>query len=167
MDNYTKSENPTHKESIKKKSRSGILNGLWKAVAIISLSSLPYIHDVITIRGEGLKGWVPDFGIRELLRSSDGYILGFSSYRVFIYTLFIHLFGHIGWLGWFFEAEGKNYRFALLVPIILSLYQILIIVSNSRNTTFNEPDTKFYITILLSTALTINYFFNNKISRNE
>ncbi len=152
-----------NKELTKKKLKIRILDknfGKW--LAIILLSSLPYIHDVITISGDDTKTWVPDFGLSLLLTDNQGYILGFSSYRVFLYTLLIHLFAHIGWVGWFFDARGKNYRPALLVPVILSLYQITIILLNSRATKFNEPDVKVYITIILGLLLGINYIFNNK-----
>ncbi len=148
--------------STKMKSRIKILDHFFKAVAIIGLSSLPYIHDVITVRGEGLKGWVPDWGLQQLLMDNEGYIMGFSTYRVFVYTLLIHLFAHIGWVGWFFEARGRLYRPFLLVPVVLSLYQISIILLNSRATRFNEPDIKFYITIGLSLLLAVNFYFNNK-----
>ncbi len=150
-------------ELTKTKSRKKILENLFKAVAIILLSSLPYIHDVITIKGEGLNTWVPDFGIRDLLTDAKGKTLGFSSYRVFIYTLFIHVFAHIGWAGWFFDAKGKLYRPFLLIPVALSFYQIGIIVSNSRSTSFNEPNVKISITILLSILLAVNFFLNNKV----
>jgi len=144
------------------KSRIKILENFLIAVAIIGLSSLPYIHDVITVRGEGLKGWVPDWGLQQLLTDSTGRILGFSSYRVFIYTLLLHLFAHIGYTGWFFEASGKLYRPFILVPVILSMYQIGIILFNWRSSAFNQPNTKIIITIVLSLFLAYNFYFNNK-----
>lgn len=131
-------------------------------MAIVALSSLPYIHDVITIRGEGLKGWVPDWGLQNWLMDADGYILGFSSYRVFLYTFLLHLFTHIGWVGWFFDAQGKLYRPFLLVPVALSFYQLLIIISGSRLSSYNDPGIKFIITIALSLLIAINFYFNNK-----
>jgi len=132
-------------------------------MAIILLSSLPYIHDVISIRGEGLKGWVPDFGLQNILTNADGKIMGFSSYRIFVYTLLLHLFAHIGWVGWFFDARRKLYRPFLLVPISLSLYQIGIILFNSRATAFNEPNVKIILTICVTVLLAINFFLNNKV----
>ena len=139
-----------------------ILKQFLKAVAIVLLSSLPYIHDVITIRGEGLSGWVPNFGIQDFLIDNNGKIMGFSSYRVFIYTLFLHLFAHIGWVGWFFDARGRLYRPFLLVPVTLSLYQIIIILLDFRGSAFNQPNFKIFITIILSLLLAINFYFNNK-----
>ncbi|WP_298485846.1 hypothetical protein [uncultured Maribacter sp.] len=139
-----------------------ILKELLKAVAIIVLSSLPYIHDVITIRGGTFPTWVPDLGIQEFLTNSEGYVVGFSSYRVFIYTLLIHVFAHLGYLGWFFEARDKLYRPFLLVPVALSLYQIFVIMFDIRGTELNTPNTKIILTIVISSLLAINFFFNNK-----
>jgi len=139
-----------------------ILKELLKAVAIILLSSLPYIHDVITIRGGEFPSWVPDWGIQEFLTNSEGYVLGFSTYRVFIYTFFIHFFAHLGYVGWFFEAKDKLYRPFLLVPVALSLYQIIIILSDYRGSDLNEPHIKIVLTIVISSLLAINFFFNNK-----
>ncbi len=153
----------SNKQLINQNFTTGILDfNFLKWLAIVILSALPYIHDVMTISGKGIKGWVPDFGIQKLLMDSEGYILGFTSYRVFVYTFFLHLFAHIGWVGWFFDAKGKSYRTALLVPVALSAYQILVILLNSRRTPFNEPDTKFFITSFLSIVLAINFFYNNK-----
>jgi len=149
-------------ELTEKKSKIKILENFFKAMAIIGLSSLPYIHDVITVSGEGLKGWVPDWGLQAALADSDGYILGFSSYRVFVYTILLHIFAHIGWVGWFFDARGKLYRPFLLLPVTLSLYQIGIILFNSRFSTFNEPNIKIILTIVISTILAINFYANNK-----
>ncbi|WP_291867378.1 hypothetical protein [Maribacter sp.] len=138
-----------------------ILKELLKAVAIIVLSSLPYIHDVITIRGGTFPTWVPDWGIQQFLTNSEGYVVGFSTYRVFIYTLLIHVFAHLGYLGWFFEAKDKLYRPFLLVPVSLSLYQIFVIMFDIRGTELNTPNTKIILTIVISSLLAINFFFNN------
>jgi len=152
----------TSMESTEKKSKIKILDSFLKAMTIIVLSSLPYIHDVITVSGEGLKGWVPDWGLQRLLTDTDGYILGFSSYRVFVYTILLHVFAHIGWVGWFFDARGKLYRPFLLLPVTLSLYQIGIILFNSRFSTFNEPNIKILLTLIITSILAINFYANNK-----
>lgn len=134
-------------------------------MSIVFISSLPYFHDVITIKGEGLKGWVPDFGLQELLTDSNGKVMGFSSYRVFIYTLLIHLFAHIGWVGWMLDAKGKSYRFFLLVPVFLSAYTVALLLLNARATGFNKFDTKLYITLGLSIILILNFFINRKTKK--
>ena len=79
-----------------KNSKTKILKSLLKAMMIILLSSLPYIHDLITIRDGNYKGWVPDWGIQNFLTDYNGYVLGFSTYRVFIYTIFSTYFYSFG-----------------------------------------------------------------------
>ena len=134
-------------------------------MGIVFISSLPYLHDVITVRGGEFKGWVPDFGLQELLTDSHGDIMGFSSYRVFVYTLLLHLFAHIGWVGWMLDAKGKSYRFFLLVPVILSGYTVALLLLNARATAFNEFDTKIYITLGLTIILILNFFINRKTKK--
>jgi len=111
--------------------------------------------------GEGTRSFVPDLGLENMLTDSEGYVLGFSSYRVFLYTLFIHLGMHIAFVGWWFAAQGKRYRPILLLPVAMSLYQVLIIVSNTRDTAFNEPGTKLYILLGLCLLLGVNFYYNN------
>lgn len=152
----------SNKQSIRTKSRRTILKNLMVSLGIIFISSLPYLHDLITIRGEGLAPWVPDLGIEKALTDADGKVMGFSSYRVFLYTLLIHLFAHIGWVGWMLDAKGKSYRFALLVPVVLSGYTVALLLFNARATEFNEPDTKFYLTLFLSIIVILNFFINYK-----
>lgn len=147
---------------MKLKSKIKILKELIKAMAIIALSSFPYIHDIITVRTGDLATWVPDLGIQDFLIDSKGDILGYSSYRVFLYMLLIHIFAHIGYVGWFFDAKDKLYRPFLLVPVILSLYQIILILFDARANDLNDPNTKFVLTIALSIILVINFFLNNK-----
>lgn len=152
----------SNKQSIRTKSQRAILKSLLVSLGIIFISSLPYLHDLITIRGEGLAPWVPDLGIEKALTDADGKVMGFSSYRVFLYTLLIHLFAHIGWVGWMLDAKGKSYRFALLVPVVLSGYTVALLLFNARATEFNEPDTKFYLTLFLSIIVILNFFINYK-----
>ena len=137
------------------------------SLGIIFISSLPYLHDLITIRGEGLAPWVPDLGIEKALTDADGKVMGFSSYRVFLYTLLIHLFAHVGWVGWMLDAKGKSYRFALLVPVVLSGYTVALLLFNARATEFNEPDNKFYLTLFLSIIVILNFFINYKRKKPE
>ena len=152
----------SNKQSIRTKSQRKILKNLMVSLGIIFISSLPYLHDLITIRGEGLAPWVPDLGIEKALTDADGKVMGFSSYRVFLYTMLIHLFAHVGWVGWMLDAKGKSYRFALLVPVVLSGYTIALLLFNARATEFNKPDTKFYLTLFLSIIVILNFFINYK-----
>jgi UDP-N-acetylmuramyl pentapeptide phosphotransferase/UDP-N-acetylglucosamine-1-phosphate transferase len=69
---------------------------------------------------------------------------------------------HIAFVGWWFDARKKKYRPALLVPVILTFYQIGIILTNSRSTRFNEPNVKFFVLLIIAILLGINYYFNYK-----
>ena len=135
---------------------------LLAALGLVFISTLPYFHDMVTYRDGSIKGWVPDFGLKELLTGPDGKVMGFSSYRVFIYMFFIHLFAHIGWVGWFFDARGKSYRFFLLVPVVLSAYTVALLLLNARATDFNQADVKLYITLGLTIVLIFHFFMNRK-----
>lgn len=117
--------------------------------------------------GEGVRSFVPVIGIEKTLTDNDGYVLGFSTYRVFLYTLFVHLGMHIAFVGWWFAAQGKRYRPILLLPVAMSLYQVLIIISNSRDTRFNEPGTKLYILLGLCLLLGINFYYNNSYRKTQ
>ena len=114
------------------------LKELLGVVVIILISTMPYFHDVITERGVGVKEWVPNLGIEKTFADEKGKVFGFSSYRVFIYTLFIHLLAHIGFLGWMMDAKGKYYRIALSVPVFLSGYTIAVILFNERQGPLNS-----------------------------
>ena len=114
--------------------RNGII-----AIFIILLATLPFLHDTIARKGYP--------------------IAGYSSLRVFVYVLLTNIFGLIGFIGWFVEAKGKQYRFALLVPILMNTYQLLIYILNMKKSTFNDFDFKIYITIAVTLSLTLNYFY--------
>ncbi len=118
------------------------LKNFWVAVGIIVISTLPYLHDVFEF--------------------PPGEYFGFSTIRVFYFMLLSALFAHLGWLFAFFEAKRKPYRFVLLVPVALSLYQIIIILAGLRESKLNEVSTKFIIILILSLVLILNYFIGKR-----
>ncbi|TLF47025.1 hypothetical protein [Maribacter aurantiacus] len=130
-------------------------------VGIILISTLPYFHDVIT-GAQGIRYGVPIIGAEKLFTGPDGLVMGFSSYRVFLYTLCIHLFAHIGYVGWMMDAKGKYYRIALLVPVILSGYTTALILLNAKETSFNETSTKLFLTLGISLGVLIYYILDNR-----
>lgn len=130
-------------------------------VGIILISTFPYLHDIIATK-EGVKSWVPNIGMVDFLTDSSGKVMGFSSYRVFLYYLFIHLFCHIGFLGWMMDAKGKSYRIALLVPVVLSGYTFTLLLLNARATSFNYASTKFYIAIAIIIIVLVLYYIDHK-----
>ncbi|GMN06306.1 hypothetical protein MTsPCn5_16950 [Croceitalea sp. MTPC5] len=143
------------------KLRKTTLYELVVVVGIIVVSTLPYFHDLVADRS-GVKPNVPVIGVESFLTGSDGKILGFSSYRVFLYTIMIHLFAHVGFLGWMMDAKGKFYRIALLVPVVLSGYTLAVILFNARQGPFNDVNTKFIITIVTSLGVLVYYILDHR-----
>ncbi|WP_298475348.1 hypothetical protein [uncultured Maribacter sp.] len=132
---------------------------IWGLLFLVSL--LPYLHDILTIRQGGeLRKFVPVLGIEKLL-THNGKILGWSSYRIFIYIFCTHLFAQIGWACWFFDARNRLFRPFLLVPIVFNLYEITIISININAPSFNKPDWKLYTTIIIATLIAVNLYFNS------
>ena len=134
--------------STETKSRTRICNPFMGALAIIGLSTLPYFHDFIT-DSEGLKSWVPVIGIENFLTDSNEKILGFSTYRVFLYTFLVFVFASIGWAGWYRSARDKYYGYGLLLALSSGIYQIALIVLDLRRSIFNELETKLILLSLL------------------
>lgn len=137
---------------------------LW--LSILTISTLPYFHDIITLRDASLRNWVPIVGLQSLLTDNENFVGGFGSYRAFVYFLMLHIYAHLGWLGAFiyYGLQNKKPRPFLLAPVIVSLYSVIIILLNWQETGFNKPDVKFYITIGLSVMLVLNYYFNYKVN---
>lgn len=130
------------------------------ALAIYFCTTLPFLHDILTEKGKGIKDWVPDLGIEEFFKDPDGKkVNGFSSYRTFIYFFFLHLFAAIGWMGWHKDATGKPYKFLLLVPAVLTFYTTLLILFNARSSQFNESGTKLIIALIITTLISIVFFY--------
>lgn len=130
-------------------------------LGFILISTFPYYHDIITMRGTGLKDWVPVLGIEEFLTRGERDVWGFSTYRVFILTLFVQLFAQAVWAGWFMDAKYSLYKPFLLVPVGLSLYQITMIVMVSTDTYLNKPDFKFVLVLALGILVGLIYYFKN------
>jgi len=73
---------------------------------------------------------------------------------------------HIGYLGWYFAAKGKPYRFFILVPVFISLYQIIINLLNQRSGVLNDVSTKFIITIVIIIAIVLNFYLRKNNEKN-
>ncbi|WP_282053367.1 hypothetical protein [Maribacter luteus] len=133
-------------------------------IMIICITVLPFVHDLFTDRTGNVKSWVPVLGFENLLTDNEGMVGGFVNYRLFVYFLMIHVYAHLGWLGAFiyYEHTIRKVRPFLLVPVIISFYSVIVILLDWRETGFNTPDFKFYLTLFLAMLLAINYFFNDK-----
>lgn len=143
---------PKYKQSTETRLKTGICNPFMVALGIIGLSTLPYFHEFIT-NAEGLKPWVPVLGVENFLTDSNNKILGFSTYRVFLYTFLIFVFASIGWAGWYRMAKDKYYGNALLLVLISGVYQVFLIVFNLRRTVLNELEPKLIMLSFLFLVL--------------
>ncbi len=135
-----------------------IWTGLW------AMSLLPFVYDLVTDSAGSVRSWVPDLGVESFLTDSQGMVRGLRSYRLLLYLFGTYLFSHLGWLGWFMDGKGRQYRPFLLVPAALSLYQIIVILMSWRETDFNTPNIKLYITLCLAILLAVNFYYNNRRS---
>lgn len=131
-------------------------------LAIIGASTLIYFHDIVTLRGTGVKDWVPNFGIEEFVTLGEKNVWGFNSYRVLILTLCIQLFGQIPWAGWFMDADYKLYKPFLLVPLGLSFHQLIMTISIKSDTYLNKPDFKLVMILAFGVFVGVLYYFKNK-----
>lgn len=145
------------------KKASIVFKTIGFCVAFFLISLLPFLHDVITDRN-GLLPHIPNLGIEKMLTDENNMVRGLNSYRLLLYLLGIYLFAHIPWIGAFMDSRGSRIRPFLLVPVVLSLYQVIIILMSWRETEFNSPSANLYITLGLSLLLAINFFYNNKVS---
>ncbi len=136
------------------------------SVGIIFSSTISYFHDILTNKDGELRDWVPNLGLVDAIKDSEGYPLGFTNYRVLLYILGLNIAMHIGYLGWYFAAKGKPYRFFILVPVFISLYQIIINLLNQRSSVLNDVSTKFIITIVIIIAIVLNFYLRKNNEKN-
>ena len=163
------------KLSIKMNSKKTTYKLIFKILSIASLitllAMLPFFHDIITDKEEGVKSWVPDLGIQQRLTYVNGEgktkVMGYSSYRMFLYFLFEYTFTAVGWFGFFLMAKGRPWRVFLLTPAIISLYNLLILVFDYRETTFNEANTKIFIILVLNFLLMLRFFYRYYSTQNK
>lgn len=128
----------TYKTLKKTKSKS-LTYSFIIAVVICLMSFLPYIHDFNYFNGkEGFSG--------------------FSSLRIAIYIIAIFLFGISGWVFAFINSKGKDYRIAILAPILMGVFQLFIYILDSRKTDFNAFNTKVVLNFSLILIITFIYY---------
>jgi len=142
-------------KSIRISKRIGVI---WLFFTLVSV--FPYGHDIITSKTGELRAYIPNLGVEEFLTVNDT-ILGIKHYRVFLYTVLLHVFAQIGWVGWFFDARNRLFRPFIIVPVLFNLYEITIILINAQKVGFNKPDWKLYTVIILSILIAINLYFNS------
>lgn len=129
---------------------------------LIGLSLLPFLHELIVDENGTFARWVPNLNIEISLLDESGKILGFSSYRVFLYYFFAETAALCAWLGWFLVAKNKPYRYAILLCIISTSYHLFLILSNSRKTILNNFELKLWATAAIALLLFGIFFYTSQ-----
>ena len=155
---------------MRKTTYKSYLKPLLVALLISFVTTLPFLHDIIVPK-DGESNWIPDFGIEERLTyiNEEGKtkVMGYSSYRLFLYFFFDYLFTAIGWLGFAFIAVGKPYRIFLFIPATMALYNFLILIFDYRETAFNEANTKIFLIIVLLFLATFRFLYRKYKTNNS
>ncbi len=136
-------------------SRKRVLDFLVAMAILVGLSSLPFLHELIIDENGSFSNWVPDLNIQGLLRDEEGRILGYTTYRVFLYYFSTEIAILIAFIGWYTVAKGKNryYTNALLLCTISVAYHLFLILTNTRKTQLNDFDLKLAATMVLAAVL--------------
>src|SRR5690606_19628880 len=87
----------------------------------------------------------------------DGFS-GFSSLRISIWTISLFIIAISGWAVAFANSKGKQYRFAILAPIAMLVFQLLIYVLDQRAGAINELSTKVIINFAILFLIILTYF---------
>lgn len=129
-------------------SKKKIFN-LLIAILICIVSFLPYLHDFEFFKGK--KGFS-----------------GFSSLRIGIWVVSLFVIAVSGWMFAFVKSKGISYRFVMLVPIFVLMYQLFVYVLDSRKSVINDVNTKVLLHFLLIVLVAIFYFVRkNQSPKNE
>lgn len=131
-------------------------------LGLVILSVFPYIHDIVSPRGQGMLPWVPFDGFEGFVRLGDRDYWGFLSYRALVLTLFVQLLAQVVWAGWWIDSKYNLYKPFLLVPVGLSLYQLVLIVMMKNDSYLNKPDFKFIGLLILGVLIGLIYYFKNE-----
>lgn len=84
--------------------------------------------------------------------------IGLSSVRVYFYTVLAEIRFLAALFFIYLLAKGKQWRFFLWLPIIMTTYQAVIRIFALQKTGYNEFNLKLILTIILSIALAVFYF---------
>lgn len=133
---------------------------LW--AALLLLSTFPFIDDMLIDSSKNLRGWVPVLGIERALTLEDGTVLGFNTYRVFLYEFLINLMGFVVWSGCFFDSKGKLYMLFFLVPVVLGFFELLIITMEWKLDAIGYPTWKLGLLLVTGFAAAIFFFVKNR-----
>ena len=127
---------------------------------------LPFLHELIIDENGTFARWVPNLNIQASLLDDNGKILGFSTYRVFLYYFFAETTALIAWVGWFIVAKNKPYRNAILLCILSVGYHLFLILSANRKTDLNNFEFKLGATAFIA-ALLFGVFLYTSVKKRK
>lgn len=107
---------------------------------------MPYLHDFDIFKG--MKGFS-----------------GFSSLRVALWAVSLYLVALFGWIFAFMASKGKRYRFMMLAPVFMLVFQLSIYLLDARKTAVNDFTFKTLLNFIFCLLLVGLYFYrlkNNK-----
>lgn len=134
----------------------------WTELAAIACSLLPFIHDIIANKEGVVRSWIPNLGVEIFLTDTEGYVLGYGSYDVFLFILGLYVSMFLAWFVALYFARFKPYRFAFFFPVVLFGYELFLNIFNLGETKLNRLNYKIIVFIILGILLVLNFFLNKK-----
>lgn len=122
----------------KKKSRTTTYSVVLSALIGV-ISFLPYLHDF------------------EFFKGRQGFS-GFGSLRVGIWVICLFIIAISGWMVAFLSAKHKSYRFAILAPIFMLLFQLFVYILDSRKSIVNDFNVKVILNFAVFILIGYLYF---------
>lgn len=115
-----------------------IPDNFWKALAVLGLSTLPYLST--------------------LLPEIEGEFLKYSSFEVFFFFFTLNLFTLIGFWGWYRNSRDKYYKPFIAVPLASSIYHMGLILFQLRGSFLNDPILKYFLLYLFFLIIYIHIY---------
>lgn len=110
-------------------------------IFIVITTLLIYVHDLIP-KGVGS--------------------VGKSSLRVYLYTVNSELRFLAVWFLVYFLAKGKQWRFVVWLPLLMTTYQLFIRLFSLQKTSYNDFNIKLVLSLIVFIALIVFYFYKKR-----
>lgn len=134
-------------KSTKKKSQTTTYS-IIISVLIGLVSFLPYLHDFDFFKGrQGFSG--------------------FGSLRVGIWVISLFIIAISGWVVAFVNSRHKKYRFSILAPIGMLVFQMFVYILDSRKSFVNDFNVKVLLNFAVLIIIGFLYFKFKNVESNE
>ncbi len=125
---------------MKKTNQKKRIYNLLIAILIVLISFLPYIHDFT------------------FFNEKDGFS-GYSSLRMGLFFVSMYVVAISGWIFAFINSKGKQYRFVMLAPLIMLVFQLFINILNNRKHAVNGVSVKVLVNFGIVFLIILLYFY--------